>query len=260
MHQSFNFQYEIFDRYPKKRPVLSPEMAELHVEILKANRQRETAISKISHLLESWMHRKVSKGALDTNKELLEIGAGTLNHAGYEASGCPYDAIEPMDLLYREKPELVRLRSIYSDIDEIPEDQRYDRIISIATLEHLTDLPKVVARAGMMLKGEGEFRVGIPCEGGFLWGLSWRVSTGLAFRLKTGLNFSDHMRYEHVNDEWEVLSVLNYLFDSVKVQRFPGVFHHLSLYTYIEAKFPNLEQCRKCIKTSTRDNEFKGTD
>ena len=85
----------ILARYQKTRPALSPRMAELHMAELKRNRERETLLSTISNMLESWMHRQVAFSA--DGGETLEIGAGTLNHIPHERlrPGAPYDAIEP---------------------------------------------------------------------------------------------------------------------------------------------------------------------
>ena len=68
---------------------------------------------------------------------------------------------------------------------------------------------------------------------------------GLAFRLKTGLDWSEHMAFEHVNTATEILEVLHLIFREVEVRRFPTWLHHLSLYAHIEARNPDLDLCRK---------------
>jgi SAM-dependent methyltransferase len=237
----------ILARYPKIRPALSPRMAELHKTELRRNRERETLVSSISNMLESWMHRQVAFSA--NGGETLEIGAGTLNHIPHERprADAPYDAVEPFAELYEGKPEAGNLRGIYADISELPPERLYDRVISIATLEHLTHLPEVVAAAALRMKPGALFSAGIPSEGGFLWGLSWRLSTGLAFRLKTGLDWSEHMAYEHVNTAPEILEVLRLIFREVEVRRFPTFLHQLSLYAHVEARDPDVALCREIV-------------
>ena len=94
---------------------------------------------------------------------------------------------------------LGRVRHVYSDISEIPPGQTYDRVTSIATFEHICDLPHVIARVGIMLTPRGELRVSIPSEGTPLWTLGWKLTTGLEFRLRHRLGYGQLMRHEHVN-------------------------------------------------------------
>ncbi len=130
---------------------------------------------------------------------MLELGAGTLNHLPFESAGQDYDVVEPYTALYEGRPEAARVRTFHADIDDVPRDHRYDRIISIATLEHVLNLPQLGRPSGDAARARRPFAAGIPSEGGFLWGLAWRSSVGLSFRLRTGLNYGDLMRHEHAN-------------------------------------------------------------
>jgi hypothetical protein len=53
----------------------------------------------------------------------------------------------------------------------VPEIARYDRIIPIATLEHICNLPNVIARCGLLLADNGSLRMGVLSEGTFMWKL-----------------------------------------------------------------------------------------
>jgi cyclopropane fatty-acyl-phospholipid synthase-like methyltransferase len=59
---------------------------------------------------------------------------------------------------------LPRIRSIYADISEVPAEIQYDRITSVATLEHICNLPEVIARSALLLAKDGVFRASIPSE------------------------------------------------------------------------------------------------
>ena len=84
------------------------------------------------------MHRKLAEDVRSGSpKSTLEIGAGTLNQLPYEPLSDPYDIIEPFRDLYESSPNLARVRNIYDDILEIPHTAKYDRIISVAVLEHI---------------------------------------------------------------------------------------------------------------------------
>lgn len=191
------------------------------------------------------MHRQVATAK--PGSRILELGAGTLNHLPYENSPAAYDIVEPFRQLWEDNPRLNKVSHVYSDISEVPE-QRYDAIISIAVLEHLTELPYVVARCGLLLSPDGQIKAGIPSEGGFLWSLGWRSTTGLSFRLRTGLSYEPYMRHEHVNVADEIVAVVQYFFENVAILRFPLPTRNLSLYTGIIASTPRLSRCTEFVK------------
>ncbi len=187
------------------------------------------------------MHKTIARNAIPGS--LLEIGAGTLNHLAYEPQAEPYDVVEPFDELYVNSPALSRIRNLFRDIDRVPERNRYNRIVSVAVLEHLEHMPSVVARSALLLAENGLAQHAVPSEGGALWGLGWRMTTGLAYRLRNNLSYGVAMRHEHVNDAPEIIEVIRWFFDRVRLRRFPSPLHHASLYTYVEADRPRRERC-----------------
>jgi SAM-dependent methyltransferase len=233
----------LLQSYPRTRPPLSPEHQGIYVQHHQANRKGKDPAQAAALRLEMWMHRKIAGAGRPGNETILEIGAGTLNHVGQEKHCRRYDAVEPFRELYAGSSSLSRIAALYGDIRDVPAENCYDRILSVAVLEHLTDLPAVVARSAMLLAPNGIFQAGIPSEGGFLWGAAWRCTTGVLFRLRTGLSYASMMRHEHVNSAREIGKVIRYFFASVKVCRFPLSFHNLSLYTYLEAEEPRKEVC-----------------
>src|SRR5262249_15253966 len=144
---------DMFDSFPKTRPQLPKEIQEIYAAQYKSNRRGETAASSLSQRMESWLHKQVAKDVVDARAEraTLEIGAGTLNQLRYEPEVGPYDIVEPFRGLYEGAPELKRIRHIYADIAEIPGNHRYDRITSVATFEHICNLPEVIAYCGSLL-------------------------------------------------------------------------------------------------------------
>lgn len=227
--------------YPRRRPPLSPAHQASYVEHYRANRAGE-GISGIVMHLEAWMHREVARRPADT---ILEIGAGNLNHVPYHPAARIYDAVEPFRELWEDSPHRHSVRTIFRDITEIPQEPAYDQVISIAVLEHLTDLPFLLARSALLLREGGSLRAGFPSEGGLLWGLAWRCTTGVAYRLKRGLDYGAIMRHEHVNSAREILLLLRYFFAQVEVARFPAAWHALSFYTVVSAAAPRLDRCRE---------------
>jgi SAM-dependent methyltransferase len=196
--------------------------------------------------LERWMHRKISD--VPSADAILELGAGTLNHVRLEMPASGYDAVEPFRELWEGRPERQLIRAMYEDIEDIPSGTRYGKIVSVAVLEHLTDLPRVIARCGLLLSPGGVFQAGVPTEGGALWGLAWRVTTALAFRLTRGLDYSRIMRHEHLNSAQEIEAIVGYCFEEVSLTRFPLPWRHASFYTYLEARRPRTGQCRALLE------------
>lgn len=237
-----------FPQFPKTRPALPPALERLHARTYEANRQGETTASSLSLMLERWLHRQVAAdvtgGVGSQSKTTLEIGAGTLNQLPHEPVVGPYDIVEPFRTLYFGSPLLTRVRTVYADIAEVPASARYDRITSTATFEHLTDLPRVVAAAGRLLAPDGALRVAIPSEGTPLWTLGWKLTTGLEFRLKHGLDYGLLLRHEHVNTAREIEAVLRHYFADLRARVF-GLSRSLSFYQFFECRGPHVERCRQ---------------
>ncbi|WP_096908420.1 methyltransferase domain-containing protein [Halobacteriovorax marinus] len=193
--------------------------------------------------LEEWMHIKVANSS--HSETILEVGAGTINHPIYEKNFSQYDIVEPQEYLYRNSNQLKFINNRYLNLSQIEADKKYDKICSIAVLEHLENLPFDLYQALQHLKPGGRFAAGIPSEGGLLWGLTWRLTTGVAFFLKHRLNYKNLMRYEHVNDDLEIIDILSFLFKDVTIKRFPLPYRHFSWYTFLDCKEVNYVNLNK---------------
>ena len=235
--------------FPKQRKPLPVEYQKIYDTHCKDNRGGRTTASRLGQLMERWMHKQVAANDGGTSQPIstLEIGAGTLNHLVYESTNSPYDIVEPFRGLFESSRDIVRIRNIYNDIFEIPDDRRYDRVISIATLEHVCDLPKLVAKSALLMHQEGQFRAGIPSEGTWLWRLGWRLSTGLEFRIRYGLNYELIMKHEHVNTAAEIDSVLRYFFAKVRFKVF-GLSKSVSLYQFFCCEKPDPRRCTDYLR------------
>lgn len=237
----------MFIQFPKTRPALPKRIEEVYSVHYKANREGRTTASSLAQKMEAWMHLEVAKDIAnlpDTKKATLEIGAGTLNQLKYEADIGPYDIVEPFKNLYCDSPLLNRIRNIFIDISEIPNLTRYDRITSVATFEHVLNLPEVVARCGLLLNKNGMLRTAIPSEGTFLWTLGWKLTTGLEFKIKYGIDYGLMMRHEHVNNAKEIEGILKYFFMDIDCRVF-GLSRTISLYRFYTCSRPRIEQCLK---------------
>jgi len=241
----------LFSRFPKTRPALSDRIRSIYAEHYKSNRSGGTPAASLSQRMERWLHRSVAADLASRTEgaETLELGAGTLNQIPYEEPLFHYDVVEPFAALYSDSPHRSKVRSFYGDMSEVPKDRRYDRITSIATFEHITNLPEVIAWSALLLKPDGQLRASIPSEGTPLWALGWRMTTGLEFRLKYKADYGELMRHEHVNTAAEVEAVLRHFFADVKVRCF-GLSRWISLYQFIECKQPRVDACRAYLESA----------
>jgi len=233
----------MFENYPKKRPPLPAKLQAIYQQHYRSNRQGDTPASGYAQKMERWLHKKVASDVGQVHeKRTLEIGAGTLNQLVYEQSS-HYDIVEPFSNLYADSPFLSKIKTIYRDIDEIDSTPVYNRITSVATFEHITDLPKVVARTCLLLSAGGCLRTSIPGEGSILWKLGWKLTTGLEFRLRYGMDYGILMRHEHVNTAAEIEEVLNYFYRINHCSSF-GLSKGFSFYHFYESREPNTDLAR----------------
>jgi hypothetical protein len=228
----------VLARFPKSRPTLPPKLQAIYTRQYLENRAGATPAASLSQRLERWLHRQVAADvARGAPRPTLEIGAGTLNQLNFEPPNPDYDIVEPFEELFRDSALKSRIRRVFADVAEVPQTGAYPRITSIAALEHICDLPLVLARASRLLTDDGVLRTAIPSEGGFLWKLGWMCTTGLEFRLRHGLDYGLMMAHEHVNDAREIETLLRALFEDVEVRSF-GLGRQLSLYRFLAARRP----------------------
>lgn len=229
-------------RFPKARPPLPPRLQAIYTRQYIENRSGGTPAASLSQRMERWLHRQVAAdvNAAPAGGATLELGAGTLNQLAFEPASEAYDIVEPFEDLYRDSPLRSRVRAVYADAADVPPGQGYARITSVACLEHICELPLVLARAARLLAPGGTLRAAIPSEGGLLWKLGWMCTTGLEFRLRHGLDYGLMMAHEHVNDAREIETLVRALFEEVEVRSF-GLGRQLSLYRFLAGRRPRLD-------------------
>jgi hypothetical protein len=235
-----------FSNFPKHRNALNEEYERAFSDYYKKNRQGQTPVTSLSSKLEGWMHVKASGCFIKEDQRILEIGAGTLNHVSYERHFSVYDIVEPYRHFFQNSKFLKDINKIYSDLLEIDECQKYEKIISIAAFEHILNLPHVVAKSGLLLAEGGRLCFAIPNEGTILWRLGYTLTTGIEFKLKYGLRYSVGMKNEHINTAREIREIAKYFFNSITIKNF-GINSQLAIYQYYECSEPALNKCRQFI-------------
>ena len=247
MYSRCNCHDQFLGNFPKKRPELPREYQLIYEAEYLNNRNGYGLVSAFASALESWMHRKAASHH-ELGDSVLELGAGTLNHLEFEPNVGAYDIVEPFHQLYDGRESHSKIRSSYQTIHDVPESNRYARILSVAVLEHVLDLPALVARSGLLLAEKGVFSAGVPTEGGLLWYLAWRLGTGIPFYIKYRMDYAPYMRFEHVNSAYEIESVLRFFFGHVTVERYPFDCFHSSFYSYFDCHEPRLNRCADYLK------------
>lgn len=223
--------------FPKHRLPLPEAYSRIYGEWMRKNRMGLTQTTSLSTKLEHWMHRQVARDANRSEQPerlvTMELGAGTGNHLAFEPRSIAYDVVEPMDELYQSAPTH-RIRKRFLDQGEIRGEGIYDRVISIAVLEHIEDLPTMLKQSHKLLRKGGRFRAGIPSEGGWLWRQAWRNTTSKTFHHLYGLDYATLMAYEHVNTAQEIRREVEKVFGNCRTRYF-GLGQHLSFYQFVEA-------------------------
>ena len=236
----------ILNKFPKVRLELPQAYKDIYDIHYNRNRSGDTKVTSWSMKMESWLHKKVAEDVVNQGKNTLEIGAGNLNQLPYEPKVENYDIVEPFGSLLENSTELNRISNIYKDILEI-KDKKYDRITSVATFEHILDLPLVVAKSVLLLKENASLRVSIPNEGTIMWKMGTML-TGAEFKRMYGLDYQVLLKYEHVNTAKEIESVLNYFFDKVNVSVF-GISRKLAFYVFLSCENPNIDRAKELLES-----------
>jgi len=236
----------ILDNFPKKRPELPQAYKDIYDLHYNRNRSGETKATSLSMKMEQWLHKKVAEDVLLNGKETLEIGAGNLNQLPYEPKVDNYDVVEPFDALLENSEHKNRIRSFYKDILEI-NDRKYDRITSVATFEHILDLPLVVAKAILLMKEGANLRASIPNEGTLFWTLGSMI-TGAEFKKMYGLDYKVLTKHEHVNSSFEIEAVLRYFFTDVELSVL-GLSRKFAFYVFLSCRKPNIDKAKALLES-----------
>ena len=225
----------IINKFPKIKTILPSEYKKIYLGHYINNRTGNYKSTSISNKLESWMHKKISEEK--NYKSTLEIGAGNLNHLKYYKNSLIYDIVEPEKKFYQSSLEIKKIRNFYTELNEIDYSKnKYDRIISVATFEHILNLPELIYKTTKLLKTNGHLKIAIPSEGTILWRIGTMI-TGYEFKRRYNLNYQIIMKHEHVNTAKEIEDVLNYYYNDIKCNVF-GLSKKLSLYRYYDCKNP----------------------
>jgi SAM-dependent methyltransferase len=168
-------------------------------------------------------HRLIDRWARQyTDMLVLEIGCGHGHHLRYGDNN--YKCYVGLD---KENKFLQTLRErfpgtwlVNGDAYLLPfRNHSIDCVLSVYCLEHLRRLPDCLREVCRVLKPGGEFLVGLPAEGGVLYGLGRRLTSKPYMERKYGIDYDAIVRWEHWNTFRSVIEMVKEQFE-IKGRRF----------------------------------------
>ena len=100
-------------------------------------------------------------------------------------------------------------------------DESFDIILSFKTLEHIYLLEQYLTEINRLLKPDGTFIGGIPCEGGLMVGMVRFLTTRRQIKRLYDLNYDKILCWEHPNFADSVIKHLDRLFNRLYIKRHP---------------------------------------
>jgi hypothetical protein len=236
-------------KFPKKRPPLPKKIKKIFNKFLLNNRQ-----NFLSELFEKWLHYSIKDR--ESNKTVLELGAGTLNHFKYENLNKTYDIIEPLKFLFKNSIFKKKINRIYKNIKNC-NNSYYSRIISCAVLQYHTDIPELYYQSSLKLKKNGYHQHSVPCEGYLMWDLTRYLTNGLLFKIKYGYSFKYMAKHEHVNSLDEIIFLTKFFYKNFKIKySYPFFSKFFSFYANIEFSRPNKKNIKKYLELKKNPQKF----
>ena len=238
---------DLIKTYPRKRKKLNAEYNKIYKKFYNNHLNKKNIISFIIKNAEKLFH-KLTYEAKPKNINILELGAGNLDHVKYE-NFFRYDVVEPEKRYYiKNKKALKKVNKIYRSIFSIPNNKSYDKIIAIATLDVIDNLPKFLSKIGVLMNKNSILCVGNSTIGSLSFYLTWRFTSGLYFFFKYRKNLRVLKDHESVNKFNEIVSLLKYFYKSVEIKMIPNLFYLYKPTCFIKVKEPDLKKCKRYLK------------
>lgn len=186
-------------------------------------------------------HRTIDRWASSyTDKLVVEIGCGHGHHLYYGRN--QYRHYTGLDLEHKFLRTLQErfpgVHVVNGDAYALPfRDQTVDCVLAVYCFEHLRRLPVCLEEIRRVLKRDGILLVGLPAEGGFLYGLGRWLTSKPYMERKYGIDYDSIVQWEHWNTCQEVIAAISHTF-SIRGMRYlpfliPSI--HLNIITVLRA-------------------------
>lgn len=142
---------------------------------------------------------------------VLEIGCGHGHHLRY--GGNDYRHYIGLDIEYKFlctlRERFPGTQMVNGDAYALPfRNQSVDCVLAVYCFEHLRRLPECLGEIRRVLKPEGELLVGLPTEGGFLYGIGRGLTSKPYMERKYGIDYDAIVQWEHWNTYDEIVDML----------------------------------------------------
>jgi ubiquinone/menaquinone biosynthesis C-methylase UbiE len=218
------------NKWPKTLPLLTAEQERIAHDYVA---YWHTVLPSSYGILDRFNHSYPVRQAPARFERTLEIGAGLGEHLRYEKLSdeqrknylCLDLRDNMVEIIHQNFPDV---RAIVHDCQKpltMFPDHYFDRVLAIHVLEHLPDLPAAIREVYRLInKEKGVFSVVIPCEGGFAYTLSRRISAQRIFELRYKQSYRWFIEREHINLPDEILEELSPYFQITNRTFFPFSF------------------------------------
>jgi SAM-dependent methyltransferase len=161
------------------------------------------------------------------NRMVLEIGCGHGHHLLYGSN--QYTQYIGLDIerkfLQTLKDRFPGKMMINDDAYALPfRNASVDCVLSIYNFGHLRHLAESLSEIGRVLKSNGELLLGIPAEGGFVYGLGRWLTSKCYMERKYGIDYDAIVRWDHWNTFNELIEALRIQFGIESMSFIPFSF------------------------------------
>lgn len=157
-------------------------------------------------------HRQIARWAsCYTNNVVVEIGCGHGHHLQYGNNqyACYFGLDIEYDFLHTLRERFPGTHVINGDAYALPfKDHSVDRVLSVYNFEHLRHLSACLKEIHRILKPDGELLVGLPAEGGLLYGIGRWLTSKRYMERKYSIDYMAIVHWEHWNTYKEVVGML----------------------------------------------------
>jgi SAM-dependent methyltransferase len=153
---------------------------------------------------------------------VVEIGCGHGHHLRYAQNTYRhYLGLEiELKFLRTLRARFPATAVVNGDTYRLPfRDQSVGCLLSVYCFEHLRNLPACLAEIRRVLHPEGELLVGLPAEGGLLYGLGRKFTSKRYMERKYGIDYDAIVKWEHCNTAPDVIRAVREQF-TIQERRF----------------------------------------
>lgn len=156
----------------------------------------------------------------------LDLGCGTFDHMPFADPAKKYTCLDlDKEVLEIGKEKYPNVEAVCASAEKLPfEDNYFDNVVSVFSLEHIKDLDSCIAELARVLKPQGCLAVALPTEG-FIFRMGRRFTSARYAKkhlgLKSAREYEEMVAKNHVNSLEKVLLILTKHFLIERKKWFP---------------------------------------